>query len=139
MLITRFNVPPKPAAIREGDCSLITGSLAPNPTPMPERPRHNSSEVPWCSTINNGGMPSRQSLSRISSPQGTSRQQTEKRNLAQRMESRYSGSRPSSQKRRPSRLTRGKTNRVVKVDISRPTTERFMKLTMFTHSETRTV
>ena len=81
-------------------------------------------------------MPSRQSLSRISRPQGTSRLPTEKRNLAHRIESRFSGSRPRSQKRRPSRLTRGKTNRVVKVDMSRPTTERFMKLTMFTHWET---
>ena len=29
----------------------------------------------------------------------------------------------------------GKTKRVVKVDMSRPTTERFIKLTMFTHCE----
>ena len=50
-----------------------------------------------------------------------------------------SGSNPRTQKRLPSRLTRGKTKRVLKVDINSPTTERLIKLTMFTHYGNRTV
>ena len=37
-LSTRFNVPPNPAAIFDGDGSLRFGILAPNPTAIPDKP-----------------------------------------------------------------------------------------------------
>ena len=79
------------------------------------------------------------SLKRTSPEQGTSKPTTAKRNLLQRIVSRRSGRSPRNQNRRPSRLIIGKMKRVVNVDMSRPTTETFMKLTMLTQPEYWTV
>ena len=57
---------------------------------------------------------------------------TANRSLLQMIVSRRTGSSPRTQKRRPSRLIRGKMKRVMNVDNSNPTTARFRKLIMLT-------
>ena len=44
-LSTRFSVPPKPAAIFDGDVSRKFGIIAPKPTAIDASPRHNSTHV----------------------------------------------------------------------------------------------
>ena len=74
------------------------------------------------------------SLNRISRLDGTIDHPTANTNLLQRSVERRSGSRPRNQKRRPSRLIIGNTNRVVNVERSSPTTETFRKLTRLTQA-----
>jgi hypothetical protein len=56
-----------------------------------------------------------------------------KANLPQRIESRCTGNRPSTQKLRPSNDMRGYTNRLVKVESSKAVTARFRKLNILRH------
>ncbi len=86
-----------------------------------------------CSPIMSGLMPSIRSLNETSSSVGKSAIPTEKTNLPQRICSRRSGNRPSTQKLRPSSESRGKMNRLVNVERISAVTERFRKLTRFRH------
>ena len=63
----------------------------------------------------------------------TSEIPTEKANLPQRICARPTGSRPSTQKLRPSSESSGKMNRLVKVERMRAVTERLRKLTRLRH------
>ena len=130
-LTSRLSVPPNPAAIFEGSSSLRFGSLAPRPTLIPERPKQRIATIPMCSTIIAGPIRSIRSLRTTRISVATSEIPEENANLPQRIDSRFSGRRPRTQKFRPSSESSGKMNRLVNVERIRAVTERLRKLIRF--------
>src|SRR6185312_34416 len=130
--MTRFSVPPKPAAIREGESSRKFGILAPRPTAIPDRPEQRTQQASTWTATTSGETRNMKSLKRIKSVLGTTEPTAANKNLPHKMVSRLTGSSPKIQKRRPSRLIIGKMNRVVNVDRISPTTARLRKLIIVT-------
>src|SRR5215470_11553736 len=97
-LNTKLSVPPKPAAIFDGDVSRKFGIVAPRPTAIDASPRHSRTQVNWCTPIINSGTRSIRSLKKISAAQGTHEPTDAKKNLLHKIVSLRIGSRPRIQK-----------------------------------------